>query len=69
MIDRYSTKEMNNIWSDFNRFKTWEKVELAVVEVMVEKGIVPEKSFKVIFLQLQTMVDPSLGWVYLEKTF
>ena len=48
MIDRYSTKDMNDIWSDFNRFKTWEKVELAVVEVMVEKGIVPSKSFEII---------------------
>ena len=48
MIDRYSTKDMNAIWSDFNRFKTWEKVELAVAEVMVEKGIVPAKSFEVI---------------------
>ncbi len=48
MIDRYSTEDMNNIWSDFNRFKTWEKVELAVVEVMVDKGIVPLKSFEII---------------------
>tara|TARA_B100002052_G_scaffold111679_1_gene103014 strand:+ start:2032 stop:3327 length:1296 start_codon:yes stop_codon:yes gene_type:complete len=48
MIKRYSTEAMDNIWSDYNRFKTWEIVELAVVEVMVEKGIVPKSSFEVI---------------------
>jgi len=48
MIKRYSTEAMDKIWSDYNRFKTWETVELAVVEVMVDKGIVPKSSFKVI---------------------
>jgi len=43
MIDRYFTKDMKRIWSDENRFKTWEKVEIAVAEVMMEMGIVPEK--------------------------
>ena len=48
MIDRYSTKDMKRIWSDQNKFQTWEKVEIAVAEVMKDKGIVPEKSFEVI---------------------
>ena len=48
MIDRYATKDMKRIWSDQNKFKTWEKVEIAVAEAMVEKGIVPKKSFEVI---------------------
>ena len=42
MIDRYSTKDMKRIWSDHNKFKTWEKVEIAVAEIMKDKGIVPE---------------------------
>ena len=48
MIDRYATEDMKRIWSDQNKFKTWEKVEIAVAEAMVEKGIVPKKSFEVI---------------------
>ena len=48
MIKRYSTKEMSNIWSDYNRFKTWEKVEITVAEVMSDYGIVPKNSIQII---------------------
>ncbi len=48
MIKRYSTKDMEQIWSDQNKFKTWETVEIAVAEVMSKKGIVPQKSLSVI---------------------
>ena len=48
MIDRYKTPEMDRIWSDQNRFEIWKKVELAVTEVLCERGIVPEESWKVI---------------------
>ena len=48
MIDRYSTDDMSRIWSDFNKFKTWEKVELTVAEVMSTRGIIPNKSFQII---------------------
>jgi len=57
MIDRYFTKDMKRIWSDENRFKTWEKVEIAVAEVMMEMGIVPEKSFKIIKKKSKFSVD------------
>ena len=65
MIKRYSTEAMDNIWSDYNRFKTWEIVELAVVEVMVEKGIVPKSSFEVIKEKSSFDVDRVLE---IEKT-
>ena len=32
MIDRYSTKEMQNLWSDDNKYQKWLDVELAVCE-------------------------------------
>ena len=48
MIDRYSTKDMKRIWSEENKFKTWELVELTVAEVMSDRGIVPKSSLKVI---------------------
>ena len=48
MIDRYQTKDMSRIWSDVNKFKTWLKVEVAAVEVLNSRGIVPDKSLQVI---------------------
>ena len=48
MIDRYQTKQMQEIWSDENKFKTWLKVEIAVVEVLSKHGMVPEESLQVI---------------------
>ena len=57
MIDRYFTKDMKRIWSDHNRFKTWEKVEIAVAEVMMDMGIVPKKSFETIKKKSKFSVD------------
>ena len=65
MIDRYSTKDMKRIWSDHNKFKTWEKVEIAVAEIMKDKGIVPEKSFNTIKEKSKFNVDRILE---IEKT-
>ena len=48
MIKRYSTKDMSQIWSDQNKFKIWERVEITVAEVMSDKGIVPKKSLAAI---------------------
>ena len=48
MIKRYSTEDMKRIWSDKNKFNTWKIVELAVVEVMAEKNIIPKEASKVI---------------------
>ena len=39
---------MKSIWSDENKFKTWELVELTVAEIMSNKGIVPKSSLEVI---------------------
>jgi adenylosuccinate lyase len=44
MIDRYSLPEMNRIWTEENRFRRMLDVEIAVVEAMAEKGIVPKAS-------------------------
>ncbi len=65
MIKRYSTDDMSRIWSDYNKFNTWKKVELAVVEVMAEKGIIPEESSKIIHNKADFDVDRVLE---IEKT-
>jgi len=57
MIDRYFTKDMKRIWSDQNRFKTWERVELTVAEVMSDKGLIPKSSFLKIQKKSKFSVD------------
>ena len=48
MIDRYTTLEMAQIWSEQNKFETWKKVEITVTEVLSDRGEVPEEAVKVI---------------------
>jgi adenylosuccinate lyase len=48
MIRRYSRPEMARLWSDDNRFAAWLKVELAVTEVLVDKGVVPREAHEAI---------------------
>jgi adenylosuccinate lyase len=42
MIDRYTRPEMKAIWELQNRYDTWLKVELAVVEAQAELGLIPQ---------------------------
>ena len=44
MIERYSNKEMADIWSLQNKFDTFLKVELAVCEAYFEKGSIPKEA-------------------------
>ena len=48
MIERYTRPEMGALWSDENRFKTWLEVELAVCEVLAERGQVPADDMQAI---------------------
>lgn len=48
MIDRYTTKEMQQIWSEENKFQTWLDVELAVCKAWAKLGKIPQKSLKTI---------------------
>ena len=41
MIDRYTLKDMGNIWTDENRLKTWLDVELAAMRALEEAGRIP----------------------------
>jgi len=44
MIERYSRKEMSQIWSQENKFKTWLEVEIAAAEGWAQLGVVPQKA-------------------------
>ncbi len=48
MIERYTTPEMGNIWSDQNKFEVWKTVEIAVTEVLTDRGAVPREALVVI---------------------
>jgi adenylosuccinate lyase len=43
VIERYTRPEMGAVWSERRRFDTWLRVELAVVDVLAEQGVVPEE--------------------------
>jgi adenylosuccinate lyase len=44
MIDRYFPKDVADIWSEENKFRTWLQVELEVCKVLAEKGWIPRES-------------------------
>ncbi|MCK5059387.1 MAG: adenylosuccinate lyase, partial [Candidatus Aminicenantes bacterium] len=46
MIERYSVKEIDRIWSEENKFRKWLDVELAITEVYHEWGEVPDESLQ-----------------------
>jgi adenylosuccinate lyase len=44
MIPRYSWPEMSRIWSEENKYATWLRVEVAVTEALVKRGVVPREA-------------------------
>ncbi len=42
MIERYSRKEIRNIWEDKNKYSIWLNIELAVAEAMEKLNIIPK---------------------------
>ena len=44
MIDRYCTPAMNAIWDREAKYRVWQEVEVAIVEVHAELGTVPTES-------------------------
>jgi adenylosuccinate lyase len=45
MIDRYFPPDLQEIWSEENKFRTWLRVELEVSRVLAEKGWIPAEAF------------------------
>ncbi len=48
MIDRYTLKEMGELWSEENKFRTWLEVEVEAARAMAKEQIIPLAAFKVI---------------------
>ena len=57
MIQRYSTPEMTRLWSDTHKYSVWKDVELTIVDVMSDRGIIPEEAAKVIHDKANFSVD------------
>ena len=47
MIERYSRKEIKNIWEDFNKYSIWLDIEIAAAEAMEKYKIIPRGVKKV----------------------
>ncbi len=41
MIERYSRKEIKNIWDDYNKYTIWLEIELAAAEAMEKFRLIP----------------------------
>lgn len=48
MIERYSTPEMKEIWSDANKFETWLKIEVLACQAWEKLGVIPAFDLKLI---------------------
>lgn len=48
MIDRYTRKEMGDIWDLEHKFQTMMQVEIAVAEVEAELGMIPKAAAQAI---------------------
>ena len=46
MIPRYDTKEMSEMWSLENQYRSWEIVELAVCHAWAKDGVIPADAMK-----------------------
>ena len=57
MIERYTLPEMERIWSNENKFKTWWQVEREVCRVQSERGLVPAEDLEIIEERADFTVD------------
>ncbi|MCX7914209.1 MAG: lyase family protein, partial [Thermodesulfovibrionales bacterium] len=46
MIERYTRKEMGQLWEPENRFRKWLDVEIAVCEAWAEMGEIPKDALE-----------------------
>ena len=54
MIERYSRKEIRNIWDEKNKYKIWLQIELAATQAMEKFKIIP-KGVLIMFPNYQLM--------------
>ena len=57
MIDRYSKKEMRDLWSEEAKFRAWLEVEILIDEAWAKLGEIPEEDVKKIREKADFSVD------------
>lgn len=60
MIDRYALPELRDLWSLQNKYDTWLKVELAVVQAQAEVGRIPREEADAIVAGARFSLDRAL---------
>ncbi len=53
MIERYTTPEMRDLWSEQTKYQTWLEVEIAVCEALAEYGYIPAEAVPTIRARAQ----------------
>lgn len=48
MIERYTTPEMRQLWSEENKYQTWMEVEIAICEGLAHYGYIPMEAVETI---------------------
>ena len=66
MIERYSVPELTKIWSDENKFQTWLRVEIAVVQAWGNAGVIPQNDVQLISNNAKIHVPDIMQ--YIEET-
>lgn len=46
MLERYTRKEMGNIWTEQNRYQAWLEVEILACEAWAELGDIPKETLR-----------------------
>jgi adenylosuccinate lyase len=59
MIDRFSTPEMQKIWSEREKYRRWLKVEKAVNDALIKNKVIPENNLSH-YLEFWSNAD---GWL------
>ncbi|MBM5675424.1 adenylosuccinate lyase [Listeria innocua] len=57
MLERYTRKEMGNIWTEQNRYQAWLEVEMLACEAWAELGDIPKEDVKKIRANAKFDVD------------
>ena len=64
MIDRYSRKELKDIWADENKYKIWLDIELAAAEAMEKLNIIPKDQKNKIANLMKLGFDLANGFIF-----
>ena len=60
MIERYSRKEMKDIWEDYNKYSIWLDIELAAAEAMEKLKIIPKGVVKKVRSRSPSLLSKSI---------